>query len=164
MLLANQQVAKRISTYFPEAALLRNHVNPLLRKLETFVKFCSKHISNSSVNISSAKSLGQSLEELKRTQSPHIFYALQLLATRAMQLAKYFCTGDMDNDDGWKHYALNVDRYTHFTRYYYLLLFLLFFIIFNFFLLFIIYYFFIFNYLLLFIIYYYFYYFIIIYF
>lgn len=31
-----------------------------------------------------------------------------------MQLAKYFCSGDLDPKD-WHHYALNVDCYTHFT-------------------------------------------------
>lgn len=43
-----------------------------------------------------------------------MFSALQLLATRSMQLARYFSTGELDVED-WKHYALNVDRYTHFT-------------------------------------------------
>jgi exoribonuclease R len=113
MLLANQQVAIKISKSFPDTALLRNHITPLVRKLESFVKFCSKHLGYD-VDISSAKSLGSALEYLKKANSPMIFSALQLLATRSMQLAKYFCTGDCPEEE-WRHYALNVAHYTHFT-------------------------------------------------
>ena len=38
-----------------------------------------------------------------------------MLATRPMQLASYFCTGDVPEPDGWMHYALAVQQYTHFT-------------------------------------------------
>ena len=36
------------------------------------------------------------------------------MATLPMQLARYFCTGCQD-EDSWGHYALAMDRYTHFT-------------------------------------------------
>lgn len=45
---------------------------------------------------------------------PSIAYAVQVLCTRPMQLAKYFCTGSLDEAE-WRHYALNVNKYTHFT-------------------------------------------------
>jgi exoribonuclease R len=113
MLLANQQVAARIAREFPEKSLLRNHTNPLLRKLDVFVKFCAKNLGIP-VDATNAKSLGQSLEALGKTQSAQVFSALRILATRSMQLAKYFCTGNLPHEE-WKHYALNVDTYTHFT-------------------------------------------------
>ena len=113
MLLANQQVAARIAKEFPITALLRNHTNPMLRKLDTFVKFCAKNLGVP-IDSSNAKSLGQSLDSLGKTQSPQVFAALRILATRSMQLAKYFCTGNMKREE-WRHYALNVETYTHFT-------------------------------------------------
>ncbi len=31
------------------------------------------------------------------------------------QVARYFCTGDIEDPSDWGHYALSVPRYTHFT-------------------------------------------------
>jgi len=39
---------------------------------------------------------------------------LQLLASKAMVKAKYFCAGMLDIAK-YQHYALNVPLYTHFT-------------------------------------------------
>jgi exoribonuclease R len=38
-----------------------------------------------------------------------------LLATKPMQLAQYFCTGEAPVMSTWRHYALAMDHYTHFT-------------------------------------------------
>jgi L-lactate utilization protein LutB len=38
-----------------------------------------------------------------------------LLATKPMQLAQYFCTGEEPVVSSWRHYALAMDHYTHFT-------------------------------------------------
>jgi DIS3-like exonuclease 2 len=38
-----------------------------------------------------------------------------LLATKPMQLAQYFCTGEAPEVATWRHYALAMDHYTHFT-------------------------------------------------
>lgn len=95
-----------------------------MRKLENFVKFVGKHVGIE-LQADCAKSVAgkgyinvahvvESLEKLRGNTEPMMFSALQLLATRSMQLAKYFSTGELDEED-WKHYALNVDRYTHFT-------------------------------------------------
>ena len=32
-----------------------------------------------------------------------------------VQVARYFCTGDIEAAADWAHYALSVPRYTHFT-------------------------------------------------
>lgn len=114
MLLANIQVGMKIASSFPDAALLRHHVTPLSRKLESFVEFCKKHFGFD-VDLSTVKSLSSSMDRLKSSLDAPKFVAAQLLATRSMQLAKYFCTGDLKMEE-WKHYALNVNQYTHFTR------------------------------------------------
>jgi len=38
-----------------------------------------------------------------------------LLATKPMQLAQYFCTQIAPDPLDWRHYALAVGHYTHFT-------------------------------------------------
>jgi DIS3-like exonuclease 2 len=38
-----------------------------------------------------------------------------LLATKPMQLATYFCTYIAPDPLDWRHYALAVGHYTHFT-------------------------------------------------
>jgi hypothetical protein len=38
-----------------------------------------------------------------------------LLATKPMQLAQYFCTYIAPDPLDWRHYALAVGHYTHFT-------------------------------------------------
>jgi len=57
-----------------------------------------------------------SLSQKKGKKEEAMFRALQLLLTKSMQLAKYCCTGIVERD-GWKHYALHMDEYTHFTRF-----------------------------------------------
>jgi hypothetical protein len=38
-----------------------------------------------------------------------------LLATKPMQLAQYFCTSTEPDPAAWRHYALAMGHYTHFT-------------------------------------------------
>ncbi len=38
-----------------------------------------------------------------------------MMATKPQQLAQYFCTGAQLDPATWRHYALAVDMYTHFT-------------------------------------------------
>jgi hypothetical protein len=40
---------------------------------------------------------------------------ITMLTTKPMQLAQYFCTGAVEGMANWRHYALAVDMYTHFT-------------------------------------------------
>ncbi|KAG2425885.1 hypothetical protein HYH02_014948 [Chlamydomonas schloesseri] len=54
--------------------------------------------------------LGSDPERNRRTVE-----LLVMLATRPMQLAEYFCTGLVDDEGAWRHYALAVRAYTHFT-------------------------------------------------
>ena len=111
MLLANMYVAEFIAEIFPSHAMLRCHPPPNERKLMELSTFASEH--DIDIDISSSKRLHDSLRAIAR-DSQDLFDIVQLLATKPMQLAKYFCTGSVDEEQ-WRHYALAVPYYTHFT-------------------------------------------------
>lgn len=116
MLLANMTVAKVISRAFPECALLRRHPEPNLQKLKDLEIFCIKH--GFELDISSSGKLHLSLEKMRHQlkNDPALLNILVLYATKPMQLAKYFCTGELrDRESEWAHYALATPMYTHFT-------------------------------------------------
>lgn len=116
MLLANMTVARVISSAFPERSLLRRHPEPNMRKLKEFEEFCTKN--GFELDTSSSGALHLSLEKMREEfrEDPVLFNILMLYATKPMQLAKYFCTGDMKGqEEDWGHYALAVPLYTHFT-------------------------------------------------
>lgn len=111
MLLANMTVAEYISSVFPTFSLLRCHAPPNERKLGELETFANDH--DIAVDTSSSKTLHDSLRAIADV-SKDVFELVQLLATKPMQLAKYFCTGSV-REDHWAHYALAVPYYTHFT-------------------------------------------------
>ncbi|RHZ68375.1 hypothetical protein Glove_295g26 [Diversispora epigaea] len=109
MLLANMSVAQKISSAFPEQALLRRHALPLERRLNDFIEHASK--LGYEINATSAGTLQKSLDAVEDEDAKQV---LKLLAIKPMQRAKYFCTGTLDIAK-YHHYALNVPLYTHFT-------------------------------------------------
>ncbi|RDX66090.1 DIS3-like exonuclease 2, partial [Mucuna pruriens] len=116
MLLANRTAAEIICRAYPDGALLRRHPEPNMRKLREFMAFCQKH--GLELNASSSGQLYQSLEQIreKLKGDPVLYNILITFATRPMQLASYFCSGDLkDRENEWGHYALAVPFYTHFT-------------------------------------------------
>ncbi|XP_020277206.1 DIS3-like exonuclease 2 isoform X2 [Asparagus officinalis] len=116
MLLANRSVAEVISMTFPDRALLRRHPEPNLRKLREFEVFCNKH--GFELDISSSGQLHRSLSRIreKLKDDPVLFDILVSYASRPMQPAAYFCTGELQGrENDWAHYALSVPFYTHFT-------------------------------------------------
>ncbi|KAK3278490.1 hypothetical protein CYMTET_13581 [Cymbomonas tetramitiformis] len=116
MLLANRRVGLFISQAFPDRAVLRRHPPPNPRKLEGLIEFCSK--MRLDLDVSSSGALNRSLQQIRQiardTNNPGLGDVLTLLATKPMQLAQYFCTGDLDEAE-WAHYALSFPHYTHFT-------------------------------------------------
>lgn len=111
MLLANTAVAKKIAAGLPEQSLLRRHEPPIDRRLEAFAKRAKS--LGLEVDTSSAGALMRSFEAMEKNgKAPHL--VMQLLATKAMVKAKYFCGGTLDIAK-WPHYALNLPVYTHFT-------------------------------------------------
>ncbi|KAI0529622.1 hypothetical protein KFK09_002176 [Dendrobium nobile] len=116
MLLANRSVAEVISQAFPDSSLLRRHPEPILRKLTEFERFCSKH--GFELDTSSSGQLQLSLLKIKEVikNDPVLFDIINSYASKPMQQAVYFCTGDLKGrKNEWAHYALNVPLYTHFT-------------------------------------------------
>ncbi|KAL2241827.1 UNVERIFIED_CONTAM: DIS3-like exonuclease 2 [Sesamum indicum] len=115
MLLANRTAAEVITRAYPSCALLRRHPEPNVCKLRDFETFCNKH--GLKMDISSSAHLHHSLEhvrgELKNDSV--LFNILMSYAARPMQLASYFCSGDMKDISDCSHYALAVPLYTHFT-------------------------------------------------
>ncbi|CAI2180934.1 5098_t:CDS:10 [Funneliformis geosporum] len=109
MLLANMSVAQKISSAFPEQALLRRHAPPIERRLNYFVEHASR--LGYDFDVSTAGSLQKSFNNIYDNAVREV---LRLLAIKPMQRAKYFCTGTLDIAK-YHHYALNVPLYTHFT-------------------------------------------------
>jgi len=105
---------------------LRLHPPPNEKKMFELREFARASGLND-FDCSTSGALHQSLERLResvrRTDTltaknggvNAIYEIINLLATKPMQLAQYFCTGLLPEEESWRHYALAFDRYTHFT-------------------------------------------------
>ncbi|KAI5607644.1 DIS3-like exonuclease 2 [Silurus asotus] len=115
MLLANMAVAHQIYGSTPGLALLRRHAPPHSRLMEALQELCD-HIGLN-IDMSSAGALHRSLEETVGDDeySAARKAVLTHLCARPMQMALYFCTGVLQDEKLFHHYALNVPLYTHFT-------------------------------------------------
>lgn len=115
MLLANRTAAEVITRTYPSCALLRRHPEPNARKLREFEAFCNKH--GLKLDVSSSTLLHNSLEQIRGElkNDSVLFDILMSYAARPMQLAAYFCSGDLKDTSDHGHYALAVPLYTHFT-------------------------------------------------
>jgi len=109
MLLANMSVARKISSGFPEQALLRRHEKPVERRLGEFIK----HVEKQGYKFDGSSS-GAIQASFDAIDDAEIRTVLKLLCIKPMQRAKYFCTGTTDIAK-YQHYALNIPLYTHFT-------------------------------------------------
>jgi len=117
MLLANFLVAQRLlQAYGADGpALVRNHPPPASKPLEVVREACARNGIH--LNTGSAKSLQQSLKALlARVGRKGIVYDTVIsLLTHPMKQAQYICAGGSDSPRGWRHYALAIPYYTHFT-------------------------------------------------
>ncbi|KAM4605590.1 DIS3-like exonuclease 2 isoform 2-T2 [Polymixia lowei] len=115
MLLANMATAHHIYRAFPEQALLRRHPPPQTKMVDELQEFCDQ--MGLEVDFSSAGSLHRSLHATLGDDeySSARREVLTHMCSRPMQMAVYFCTGVLKEEPLFKHYALNVPFYTHFT-------------------------------------------------
>uniref|UniRef100_A0A8C4LPQ2 DIS3-like exonuclease 2 n=1 Tax=Equus asinus TaxID=9793 RepID=A0A8C4LPQ2_EQUAS len=115
MLLANMAVAHKIHRAFPERALLRRHPPPQTKMLNDLVEFCDQ--MGLSMDFSSAGALNKSLTETFGDDKYSLARkeVLTNMCSRPMQMALYFCSGMLQEQAQFRHYALNVPLYTHFT-------------------------------------------------
>lgn len=122
MILGNELVARKIHNVFPEASLLRIHPPPdksKFKKVEELMK--SKSIS---FDLTSDKSLSQTLQQLKSMVDDYSFNYINTLLTRSLSEALYICTGSFEKNKEivtsnisslYSHFGLGLDFYTHFT-------------------------------------------------
>ncbi|XP_076018288.1 DIS3-like exonuclease 2 [Genypterus blacodes] len=115
MLLANIATAHHIYKAFPEQALLRRHPPPLAKMVENLQEMCDQ--LGLDIDFSCAGALHKSLhatlgDDEYSTARKEV---LTNMCSRPMQMAVYFCTGELKEEKAFKHYALNVPLYTHFT-------------------------------------------------
>lgn len=115
MLLANMAVAHQIYRSYPDLALLRRHPPPQSKMVNDLQEFCDQ--MGIDIDFSSSGDLHRSLNE----NLGHDEYAgarkevLTHMCSRPMQMAVYFCSGALRDEKLFRHYALNVPLYTHFT-------------------------------------------------
>ena len=117
MLAANISAAEKISSVFPERALLRRHPEPNMNKLINTSDAFKLYLPDAPViNTGSAGAVQASLAQLKvfYRDRPEIVEAITFMVTKPMQMAEYFNTNDQEPEH-WRHYALAIPMYTHFT-------------------------------------------------
>jgi len=111
MLLANMAVAKRIYSFSTDLAFLRRHPSSSGLILKEVKEFCEA--KGFPLDITSAGSLQKSLNSIT---DPTMRKVVSFLLLKSMKNAEYVCAGALPkNDDGLRHFALNVPLYTHFT-------------------------------------------------
>ncbi len=113
MLQANQSVAIKIYSSFPNGSLLRRHPPPNDNKLTEFKLACTEY--NIEFDSSSSGAFQASLKKLCSMYDEDTVTAVLRLAMKPMSLAKYTCTNEEDGETAYRHYALAFDFYTHFT-------------------------------------------------
>ena len=118
MLLANISVATKIQETFPNIALLRCHPEPKMDLLDKFVDQLQKY--GIDLDSSSSYSLQRTLLNYKpmaenEHQTKGIWQAVISILSKSMCNAEYFCTGILNDVEKFRHYALSVPLYTHFT-------------------------------------------------
>lgn len=113
MLLANMAVAKKIVQSFPDCAVLRRHPPPKAEGMAHLAQVLKARGLN--FRYGTNAELAESLNKCKIKGDPLFNKMLRAITVQYMNQAVYFCTGDIQDDERRKHYALASDLYTHFT-------------------------------------------------
>ena len=107
--LANTQVAQKISKHFPDHALLRSQSVPNERKLLGLTRYLDS--LGYSIHPNTPSSLQQSIDNI---DNPEAKAVIETLVMKSMSAEKYFCSGAFDISR-YHHYSLSAPLYTHFT-------------------------------------------------
>jgi len=111
MLLANMSVAEKIYKYSSQLAFLRRHPASCPQVLKEVKEFCDA--KGFPMDVTSAGSIQKSLNAITDRTTAKV---VSFLLLRAMKNAEYVCVGTLPPEDGsFRHFALNVPFYTHFT-------------------------------------------------
>lgn len=108
-ILANTQVAQKISSHFPDHALLRSQSLPNERKLRGLTRYLDS--LGYTIHPETPSSLQKSIDEIENVEAKAV---IETLVMKSMCQEKYFCTGAFDINR-YHHYSLNAPLYTHFT-------------------------------------------------
>jgi exosome complex exonuclease DIS3/RRP44 len=112
MLLANITVSKKVLRHYPTLGVLRRHQPPSQEQFRPLLSAASA--VGVTLDISTSKTLADSLDRAVRPEDPFFNKLLRILSTRCMMPAQYFCSGEIPTDQ-WHHYGLAAPVYTHFT-------------------------------------------------
>ncbi|RLN20074.1 hypothetical protein BBJ28_00019806 [Nothophytophthora sp. Chile5] len=113
MLLANFLVAQQLLRAHGPLAFLRHHPPPVSRAMEQAIEQLDK--SDIKLDGRSTKQLSESLEQVRQTHGETKFAIVQAMIIKPMKPAEYMVAGNGASADSWRHYALNIPYYTHFT-------------------------------------------------
>lgn len=112
MLLANIAVAARTCEAFPTCAMLRRHPPPPKRSFDALLAAAAA--VGVTLKVDSSRALADSLDAAVITSNPYFNKLLRIMATRCMQQAVYFSSGEVAPPE-YRHYGLATPIYTHFT-------------------------------------------------
>ncbi|DAZ94954.1 TPA: hypothetical protein N0F65_000333 [Lagenidium giganteum] len=113
MLLANYLVAQRLLQFHGPLAFIRHHPPPVDNSLQQALALLSEnHVD---IDGSSAKSLSDTLEKTHELHGDTMYTVAQALLIKPMKPAEYMVAGNGHSPEAWRHYALNIPYYTHFT-------------------------------------------------
>ncbi|OAD03864.1 hypothetical protein MUCCIDRAFT_116739, partial [Mucor lusitanicus CBS 277.49] len=107
-ILANTQVAQKISSHFPDHALLRSQSPPNERKLRELTHYLDS--LGYTIHPETPSSLQKSIDAINNPEAKAV---IMTLVMKSMSQEKYFCTGAFDINR-YHHYANNEPLYTHF--------------------------------------------------
>uniref|UniRef100_A0A0P6GI32 DIS3 exonuclease 2 n=1 Tax=Daphnia magna TaxID=35525 RepID=A0A0P6GI32_9CRUS len=117
MLLANMRVAEKIYGAFPALAVLRSHPPPPTHKLEQLAE--TLQTIGIHLDVTSSATLQESLLRYGQGSTDAISMGRNLvisnLLAKPMKCASYICSGVVKKEEHFRHYALSVPFYTHFT-------------------------------------------------
>ena len=112
MLLANFLVAEKLAVEMGPKALLRRHPRPIEDGLNRIAK--AAEFNGIPLDPTSSHSLHRSLQQIREEFGQDTVDVVQVLLTSPMKVAEYFCV-DQSPETFWRHYALSIPYYTHFT-------------------------------------------------
>ena len=114
MLMANYLVAQRLITHAGGLALLRQHPPPLelgLGEVAQVAQGLGLHLDTAN-----SASIQNSLRRISHECTDDvILQGITELIMTPMQPAEYIAAGAVDDPTQWRHFALNIPYYTHFT-------------------------------------------------
>ncbi|XP_030837613.1 DIS3-like exonuclease 2 [Strongylocentrotus purpuratus] len=115
MLLANMAAAHRIFKAEPQRAFLRRHPPPKEKMMDDLATLCES--LGLDMDGTTAGKLQASLNRYctSEEQAKCLLKVLTVLYSKPMQKARYFCCASLEDEEMYRHYALNVPLYTHFT-------------------------------------------------